>query len=89
MSSPDRRMFAPLRRGDGVSVEAQVLAILGQHQAGATPARLADELLTAGLAIGTRVPVTRRIAELLDELQQVAAVERVPDGRYRAVRARK
>jgi hypothetical protein len=33
-----------------------------------------------------RAPVTKRIGEMLDELEQAARVERIPDGRYRVVR---
>jgi hypothetical protein len=35
-----------------------------------------------------RVPVPNRIEALLDELEQAARVEQVPDGWYRAVRTR-
>lgn len=84
----DRRMFAPLRRGDAISPEAKLVAALQAHTAGATAAALADELLCAGLALGTRAPVTKRIGELLDDLEQAGRVERIPDGRYRAVRSR-
>jgi hypothetical protein len=85
----DRRMFAPLRRGEGMSVETQLVAIVGRHTAGVTPAGLASELFAAQLAVGTKAPVTKRIAELLDEMEQAALVERIPDGRYRAVRGRR
>jgi hypothetical protein len=35
-----------------------------------------------------KAPVTKRIEELLDELQQAAQVERTPDGRYRVMKVR-
>ena len=84
----DWRMFAPLRRGEPISPQAKVVAILKAHAAGVTAAALADELLQSGSVIGMRAPVTKRIGELLDELEQAARVERIPDGRYRVVRAR-
>ena len=81
-------MFAPLRRGAPISPEAKLVAVLMMHAAGATAATLANELLQAGSVVGMKAPVTRRIEELLDELEQAARVERIPDGRYRVVRAR-
>jgi hypothetical protein len=84
----DWRMFAPLRRGEPISPHAKVVAVLKTHAAGVTAAALADELLQTGSVIGMRAPVTKRIGELLDELEQAARVERIPDGRYRVVRAR-
>jgi hypothetical protein len=83
----DWRMFAPLRRGEPISPHAKVVAVLKTHEAGVTAAALADELLQTGSVIGMRAPVTKRIGELLDELEQAARVERIPDGRYRVVRA--
>lgn len=80
-------MFAPLRRREAVSPEVALVQVLQGHQAGATAAALANELLCAGLAVGSRGPVTDRIAELLDDLEQAQKVQRIPDGRYRAVRA--
>jgi hypothetical protein len=88
MTSDDRRMFAPLRRGEAVSPETKLVSVLSGHHAGATAAALADEMLRSGLAIGTEPPVTKRVGELLQELEQAGKVERIPDGRYRAVRAR-
>lgn len=85
----DRKMFAPLRRGDAVSAEAKVIEILSAQEAGATAARLADEFFRRGLALGTRGPLTKRLEGLLGELEQAAKVERIPDGRYRAVRTRR
>jgi hypothetical protein len=82
-------MFAPLRRGDPISPQAKVMAVLEAHAVGVTAAALADELLRTRSVIGTRGPVTKRIGEMLDELEQAARVERIPDGRYRAVRARR
>jgi len=55
---------------------------------GATAAGLAEELISSGLAVGTRLPVTKRVSELLDDLEHAARVERIPDGRYRVTRAR-
>ena len=86
MEPGDRKMFAPLFRGEARSPEAQVCAVLSACETGATPARLADELLRLGLAIGLRASVTKRIVELLENLELAARVERIPDGRYRVVR---
>lgn len=84
----DDKMFAPLRRrSDAISVRAMLVAVLGGHPAGTTVAGLADELLRGGLAVGTSGPVRARVGELLEELEQAARVERIPDGRYRAVAA--
>lgn len=88
MPAADRKMFAPLRRREAVSPEALLVEVLQGHETGATAAALADEFLCAGLALGARRPVTNRIAELLDDLEQAQKVERIPDGRYRAVRAK-
>jgi hypothetical protein len=88
MMTDDRRMFAPLRRGDAISPEAKLVAVLKTHEAGATAAALANELLCAGLAVGAKAPVTKRVEQLLDDLEHAARVERIPDGRYRAVRSR-
>ena len=84
----DRTMFAPLRRGDPISPQAKVVLVLKAHAAGATAAALADELLQTGSVLGARAAVAKRIGELLDELERAARVERIPDGRYRAVRTR-
>ncbi len=84
----DRRMFAPLRRGEAVSPEMKLVYVLSGYHAGATAAGLAGEMLRSGLAIGTELPVTKRVGELLQELEQAGKVERIPDGRYRAVRGR-
>jgi hypothetical protein len=65
-----------------------VVAVLKAHAVGATAAALADELLQTGSVLGARAAVAARIGELLDELEQAARVERIPDGRYRAVKAR-
>jgi hypothetical protein len=81
----DWKMFAPLRRGEPISPQAKVVAVLKTHAAGATAATLADELLQTGFVIGMRIAVTKRIGELLDELEQGARVERIPDGRYRVI----
>lgn len=85
----DWKMFAPLRRGDPISPHAKVVDVLRAHAVGVTPAALAEELLRTGSVLGTRAAVAKRIGELLDELEQAARVERIPDGRYRAVKARR
>jgi hypothetical protein len=84
----DRKMFAPLRRAELISPEMKLVALLTGHQAGATAQRLADDFAAAGLVVGSRTPIVKRIAELLDELEQAGRVERVPDGRYRTVGVR-
>lgn len=84
----DWKMFAPLRRGEPISPHAKVVAALKSHAGGVTAAALAAELLQTGSVIGMKAPVTKRIEALLDELEQAAQVERIPDGRYRAVRIR-
>ena len=89
MSLPDdRKMFSPLRRGDAISPEAKLVAILKLHEAGATATALAAELVFSRPAVGSRAPVTKRVAELLEELERASSIERIPDGRYRAVRVR-
>jgi hypothetical protein len=85
----DWKMFAPLRRGEPISPLAKVVAVLEAHAGGVTAAALADELLQLGSVLGARADVARRIGELLDELERTARVERIPDGRYRAVRTRR
>ena len=82
----DRKMFAPLRHRDVASPEAKVFALLAACDAGATAATLADTLAVAGLTVGTKALVTKRVAEFLDEMERAGRVERIPDGRYRAVR---
>jgi hypothetical protein len=84
----DRKMFAPLRRGDPITPQAKVVAVLKTHAIGVTAAGLSDELLRTGSVLGTRATVMKRIGELLDELELAARVERIPDGRYRAVKTR-
>lgn len=84
ISTIDRKMFAPLRRGEPTTVEAKLCAILGTREAGMTAATLADEL--GRLAVGARASVRTRVAELLDGLEQAGTIERIPDGRYRVVR---
>jgi hypothetical protein len=89
MQANDRKMFAPVFRGEARSPESQVCAVLGTCEAGATPARLADELLRLGLAVGLKTSVTKRIGQLLEDLERGARVERIPDGRYRVVKIRR
>jgi transcriptional regulatory protein LevR len=88
MKDDDWKMFAPLRRGEPISPHAKVVAVLRTHAAGVTAAALAQELLQARSVVGMKAPVTKRIEELLDELQQAAQVERTPDGRYRVMKVR-
>jgi hypothetical protein len=84
----DWKMFAPLRRGEPISPQAKVVAVLKTFVVGVTAAVLADELLQAGSVLGARAAVAKRIGELLDELEQAARVERIPDGRYRVIKDR-
>jgi hypothetical protein len=86
MAPGDKKMFAPLRHREAISPESKLYAILRDHAAGTIPGALADVLVHGGLAVGTRALVTKRIAELLQSLEQDGKVERTPDGRYRAVR---
>jgi hypothetical protein len=86
MSPNDRKMFAPLRQREAVSPEAKLFAILTGYEAGTIAADLAEKLVHGGLAVGTRALVTKRVGEMLDGLEQAGRVERIPDGRYRAVR---
>jgi hypothetical protein len=89
MTSPeDRKMFAPLRHREGVSPEAKLFTILTGFEGGTIAANLADTLVRGGFATGTRMLVTRRVAELLENLEEAGRVERVPDGRYRTIRPR-
>lgn len=89
MDQDDRKMFAPVFRGPAQSPEAQIYAVLGASGAGATAATLADGLLRSGLAIGLKASVTKRVAEMLDDLEREARIERIPDGRYRVIKARR
>lgn len=87
MEPGDRKMFAPLFRGEARSVEDQVCAVLGAYRAGVTASGLANELLRLGYAVGLKAPVTKRIEGLLEDLERAEWVERIPDGRYRVVTA--
>ena len=89
MQGADRKMFAPLFRGPARSPEAEVYDVLGSCEAGATAATLADRLLRAGLAVGLKAPVTKRVAELLEDLERTSKIERIPDGRYRVLKVRR
>jgi hypothetical protein len=86
MTEIDRKMFAPLRRRESTAPETKLVAILTGYEAGTIAATLARHLVHGGFAVGTHALVTRRIAEILDELEHAGRVERIPDGRYRAVR---
>ncbi len=89
MDRDDRRMFAPMYRREAQSTESQVCEVLHRFEGGTTAARLAEELVRKGLAVGGRAAVISRIVELLDDLERDARVERVPDGRYRTVKTRR
>ena len=88
MSIEDRKMFSPLRRGDAVTPEDKIVSVLSMYEAGATAGAVALALVQAGLAVGTRLPLTKRVGELLQSLEAAGRVERIPDGRYRIVRSR-
>jgi hypothetical protein len=81
----DRKMFAPLRNRETISPVAKLFNMLTAHESAVTAAVLAERLVTTGFAVGSRAPVTKRIGELLGEMEEAGTVERVPDGRYRAV----
>jgi hypothetical protein len=85
----DRKMFAPLRNREAISPTNKLFNMLTAHESAVTAAVLAERLVTTGFAVGTKVPVTKRIGELLDEMEEAGRVERVPDGRYRAVNAKR
>lgn len=89
MDHDDRKMFAPIFRGPARSPESEVYAALGGWEAGATAATVADWMLRSRLAVGLKAPVTRRVAELLEDLERSAQIERIPDGRYRVVKAKR
>jgi hypothetical protein len=82
----DRKMFAPLFRGEPRSPEAQVCAVLAEYEAGTTVPRLADALFRMRLAVGVKAAVVERLQEVLADLERAARVERIPDGRYRLVK---
>ena len=86
MHEPDRKMFAPIFRGPARSPESEVYAALGSCQVGATAATLADGMIRSRLAVGPKASVTKRVAELLDDLERASRIERIPDGRYRVVK---
>jgi len=87
MDQDDRKMFAPMFRGSARSPESEVYAALDSCEV-ATAGTLADWLFRSGLAVGVKAPVTKRVAELLDDLERASRVERIPDGRYRVLRTR-
>jgi hypothetical protein len=89
MDPDDRKMFAPLFTGGARSPEALVLEVLGACEGGATAAGLAERLLRTRAVIGLRAPVTRRVTQLLEDLERAARVERIPDGRYRVTKSRR
>jgi hypothetical protein len=82
-------MFAPRASGEARSPEAHVYAVLGACEGGATAAGLAGRMLRSRVAIGLQAPVTRRVQELLADLERAARVERIPDGRYRVVKTKR
>jgi len=89
LSSGDRKMFAPLRHREGITPEAKVFAVLTTYEAGTIAANLASALVSGGFAVGTRALVTKRIGEMLELLEEAGRVERIPDGRYRAIPERR
>ena len=89
MDDDDRKMFAPIFRGPARSPEAEVYAVLGAYDAGATASSLADGLIRSRLAIGLKASVTKRVAEMLEDLERAQRIERIPDGRYRVVRSKR
>lgn len=89
MDDDDRKMFAPIFRGPARSPEAEVYAVLGAYDAGATASALADGLIRSRLAIGLKASVTKRVAEMLEDLERAQRIERIPDGRYRVVRSKR
>jgi hypothetical protein len=89
MEDTDRKMFARMFRSPARSPEAEVCAFLAECGAGATPSLLADGLLRSGAAIGSKVSVTKRVTELHEDLVRASRVERIPDGRFRVVKARR
>lgn len=89
MDSDDRKMFAPVFRGPARSPEAEVYAALGGYDAGATAAAVADGLLRARLAVGLKASVTKRVIEMLEDLERAQRIERIPDGRYRVIRSKR
>jgi len=84
----DRKMFAPLRNRESISPETKLCTMLEDYGAGTGAAHLAEDLVHGRFAVGTRSLVTRRVEEMLHALEQAGRVERIPDGRYRAVRRR-
>jgi hypothetical protein len=86
MKAPnDRKMFAPLHRAHMMSPQLQLVALLKRHGAG-TARVLADDMAGAAMVVGSRSSIVKRLGELLEDLERAGEVERIPDGRYRAVR---
>lgn len=85
----DKKMFAPLRHREAVSPESKLCTLLSGYEGGSIPVDLAVAMVHGGLAVGTRALVTKRVGEMLDGLEQAGKVERIPDGRYRAVRIKR
>ena len=69
-----------------MSPELQLVALLKRHGAGATARVLADDMAGAAMVVGSRSSIVKRLGELLEDLERAGEVERIPDGRYRAVR---
>ena len=82
----DRKMFAPLRTREAMSPEAKLFNMLAHDDLVTIAADLTERLVKAGLAVGTQRLITQRIGDILDGLEEAGKVERIPDGRYRAVR---
>ena len=83
----DRRMFPPTTDA-GPSAKTKVYSVLSRHPAGLTAEALAHELLSRGLAVGEAALVTKRVVEILLDLEAARShpqVARVDHCRYRAV----
>ena len=89
MDAHDRKMFAPLRNRESITPEAKLVTVLSGYQGGAIAAELAERIVHAGLATGTRRRIIERIGEMLDSLEEAGKVERTPDGRYRTTATRR
>jgi CheY-like chemotaxis protein len=83
----DRRMFPPTTEA-GLSAKSKIYSVLSRHPAGLTAEALAHELLSRGLAVGEVAVVTKRVAEIFQDLEAARShpqVVRVDHSHYRAV----
>jgi CheY-like chemotaxis protein len=83
----DRRMFPPTT-DPGAAPKSKIYSVLSRHPAGLTAEALAHELLSRGLAVGDVALVTKRVAEIFEELEAARShpqVVRVDHSHYRAV----